>query len=47
MAYVKDTHMQYQISGIHINIGDALQNYVKDELNEAIDNMLNAQQMHK
>ena len=29
--------MQYQISGIHINIGDALQNYVKDELNEAID----------
>ena len=28
--------MQYQISGIHINIGDALQNYVKDELNEAI-----------
>ena len=36
MAYVKDTYMQYQISGIHINIGDALQNYVKDELNEAI-----------
>ena len=29
--------MQYQISGIHINIGDALQNYVTDELNEAID----------
>jgi len=28
--------MQYQISGIHINIGDALQNYVKDELSAAI-----------
>ena len=28
--------MQYQISGIHINVGDALQNYVKDELNGAI-----------
>ena len=36
MAHIKDTYMQYQISGIHINIGDALQNYVKDELNEAI-----------
>lgn len=29
--------MQYQISGIHINIGDALQTYVKDELKNTID----------
>ena len=28
--------MQYQISGIHINIGNSLQTYVKDELNNAI-----------
>ena len=29
--------MQYQISGIHINIGEALQTYVKDELKNTID----------
>jgi len=29
--------MQYQISGIHINIGDALQTYVKDQLKNTID----------
>ena len=28
--------MQYQISGIHIDVGDALQTHVKGELNDAI-----------
>ena len=28
--------MQYQISGIHINVGDALQTHVKGELDDAI-----------
>ena len=28
--------MQYQISGIHINVGDALQTHVKGELNDTI-----------
>ena len=28
--------MQYQISGIHINVGEALQTRVKDEINNAI-----------
>ena len=36
MADAKDTYMQYQISGIHINVGDALQTHVMGELNEAI-----------
>ena len=36
MADAKDTYMQYQISGIHINVGDALQTHVRGELNEAI-----------
>ena len=36
MAYAKDTYMQYQISGIHIDIGDALQTHVRGELNDAI-----------
>ena len=36
MADAKDTYMQYQISGIHIDVGDALQTHVKGELNDAI-----------
>ncbi len=36
MADAKDTYMQYQISGIHIDIGDSLQTHVRGELNEAI-----------
>ena len=36
MADAKDTYMQYQISGIHIDVGDALQTHVKGELNGAI-----------
>ena len=36
MADAKDSYMQYQISGIHIDIGDALQTHVKGELNDAI-----------
>jgi len=36
MADAKDTYMQYQISGIHIDVGDALQTHVRGELNEAI-----------
>ena len=36
MADAKDTYMQYQISGIHINVGDALQTHVRGELNDAI-----------
>mgnify|MGYP001354443008 CR=1 FL=1 len=31
MADAKDAYMQYQISGIHINVGDALQTHVKSE----------------
>ena len=36
MAHAKDTYMQYQISGIHIDVGDALQTHVRGELNDAI-----------
>ena len=36
MADTKDSYMQYQISGIHIDVGDALQTHVKGELNDAI-----------
>ena len=36
MADAKDSYMQYQISGIHIDVGDALQTHVKGELNDAI-----------
>ena len=36
MADAKDTFMQYQISGIHINVGDSLQTHVKGELNDTI-----------
>ena len=35
-ADAKDTYMQYQISGIHIDVGDALQTHVRGELNDAI-----------
>ena len=36
MADAKESYMQYQISGIHIDVGDALQTHVKGELNGAI-----------
>ena len=36
MADAKDTYMKYQISGIHIDVGDALQTHVRGELNDAI-----------
>ena len=36
MADAKDTYMQYQISGIHIDVGDALQTHVRGELGDSI-----------
>ena len=44
MADAKDTYMHYQISGIHIDVGDALQTHVKGELNHAITKYAERQQ---